>query len=87
MVDLSSGNKPLGLKWIFKRNIKADSSIDKYKAKLIVKGFRQKGLDYFDTYSLVIRITSIRDVGCVSYIYSLEIHQINMKIALLNSEL
>ena len=32
--------------------MKDDGTIDKYKARLIVKGFRQKeGLDYFDTYS------------------------------------
>ena len=40
--------------------MKADGTIDKYKARLVVKGFKQKeGLDYFDTYSLVTRITSI----------------------------
>ena len=40
--------------------MKADGSIDKHKARLVVKDFKQKeGLDYFDTYSLVTRITSI----------------------------
>ena len=60
LIDLPSGNKPLGSKWIFKRKMKDDRTIDKYKARLVVKGFRQKGLDYFDTYSPVTRITSIR---------------------------
>ena len=60
LVDLPPGNKPLGYKWIFKRKLKDDGTIDKYKARLVVKGFRQKeGLDYFDTYSPVTRITSI----------------------------
>ena len=41
--------------------MKDDGTIDKYKARLVVKGFTQKeGLDYFDTYSPVTRITSIR---------------------------
>ena len=41
--------------------MKDDGTIDEYKARLVVKGFRQKeGLDYFDTYSPVTRITSIR---------------------------
>ena len=32
--------------------MKDGGTIDKYKARLIVKGFREKeGLDYFDTYS------------------------------------
>ena len=40
LVDLPPGNKPLGSKWIFKRKMKDDGTIDKYKARLVVKGFR-----------------------------------------------
>ena len=40
LVDLSPGKKPLGSKWIFKRKMKADDIIDKYKARLVVKDFR-----------------------------------------------
>ena len=51
LVDLSLGSKPLGCKWIFKRKMKTDGSIDKYKKKLVAKGYKQQeGLDYFDTY-------------------------------------
>ena len=61
LVDLPPGNKPLDSKWIFKRKMKDNGTIDKFKARLVVKGFRQKeGLDYFDTYSPVTRITSIQ---------------------------
>jgi hypothetical protein len=38
-VELSPGSKPLGHKWIFKRKMKVDGTIDKYKARF-VKGFR-----------------------------------------------
>ncbi|XP_024010354.1 uncharacterized protein LOC112085375 [Eutrema salsugineum] len=61
LTDLPQRFKALGCKWIFKTKLKADGSIDKCKARLVVQGFRQKeGLDFFDTYSLVTRITSIR---------------------------
>nr|GEX19865.1 calcineurin B-like protein 4 [Tanacetum cinerariifolium] len=61
LVDLLSGCKPLGYKWIFKKKMNADGTIDKYKARLIIKGFRQhEGLGYFDTYWPVTRITPIR---------------------------
>ncbi|GJX57736.1 zinc finger, CCHC-type containing protein [Tanacetum coccineum] len=58
--DLPPGCKPLGCKWIFKRKMKVDGTIDKFKARLVIQGFRQKeGIDYFDTYAPVARITTI----------------------------
>ena len=63
-VDLPPRNKPLVCKQIFKRKLKVDGLIDKYKARPVAKGFKQKeGLDSFDTYSLDTRITSI-DCNC-----------------------
>ncbi|KAK4407669.1 Retrovirus-related Pol polyprotein from transposon TNT 1-94 [Sesamum angolense] len=86
--DLPSGSKPLGCKWILKRKYKADGSIDKYKARLVAKGFKQKeGLDFFDTYSPVTRITSIRVLIVIDALYDLKIHQMDVKTAFLNGEL
>ena len=39
IVDLSSDCKPLGPKWIFKRKMKLNGFIDKYKSKLVIKGY------------------------------------------------
>ncbi|KAF3648173.1 hypothetical protein FXO38_18296 [Capsicum annuum] len=88
LVDLPPGNKPSGSKWIFERKTKTDGTIEKYKARLVVKGFKQKeGLDYFDTYSPVTRITSIQMLISLAAVYGLEIHQMNVKTAFLNGEL
>ncbi|KAF3656105.1 hypothetical protein FXO38_14340 [Capsicum annuum] len=68
--------------------MKADGTIDKYKARLVVKGFKQKeGLDYFDTYSPVSRITSIRMLIVLAAVYDLQIHQMDVKTAFLNGNL
>ena len=37
LVDLPLDNKHLGYKWIFKRKMKQDVLIDKYKARLVMK--------------------------------------------------
>ncbi|GJR75331.1 calcineurin B-like protein 4 [Tanacetum coccineum] len=88
LVDLPPGCKPLGYKWIFKKKMKADGTIDKYKERLVIKGYRQReGLDYFDTYSPVTRITLIRMVLAIAALRNLEVHQMNVKTAFLNGDL
>ena len=68
--------------------MKPDGTIDKYKARLVVKGYRQKeGLDYFDTYSPVTRITSIRMLIALAAVHDLKIHQMDVKTTFLNGEL
>ena len=85
LVDLPPGSKPLGSKWTFKWKMKADGTIDKYKARL---GYKQKeGLDYFDTYSPVTRITSIRMILAIAALRNLEVHQMDVKTAFLNGDL
>ena len=61
LVDLPPGCKTIDCKWVLKKKLKPDGSIDKFKARLVAKAFKQKvDLDFFDTFSPVTRITSIR---------------------------
>ena len=62
-MDLPIDCKPLSSNLVFKRKRKVDGSIDNYKARLVIKYYKQtEGLDYFDTYSLMTRINFIRMV-------------------------
>ncbi|GJZ63363.1 zinc finger, CCHC-type containing protein [Tanacetum coccineum] len=86
--DLPPGCKPLGCKWIFKRKMKVDGAIDKFKARLVIQGFRQKeGIDYFDTYAPVARITTIRLLLVLAAIHNLVINQMDVKTTFLNGDL
>nr|GEV45287.1 zinc finger, CCHC-type [Tanacetum cinerariifolium] len=77
-----------GCKWIFKRKMKVDETVDKFKARLVIQGFRQKEwIDYFDTYALVARITTIRLLLALAAIHNSVIHQIDVKTAFLNGDL
>ena len=88
LVDLPPTCKPIGCKWIFRKKMKIDGTIDKFKARLVAQGFRQKlGIDHFDTYAPVARITTIRLLVALATIYHLEVHQMDVKTAFLYGEL
>src|SRR5436190_5070006 len=88
LTDLPPGCKPVGCKWVFKKKLGPDGTVDKYKVRLVSKGFtQQKGIDFFDTYSPVARISSIRVLLALASIYNMFIHQMDVKIAFLNGDL
>ena len=88
LVDLPVGSKPIGCKWVFRRKYNTNGSIQTFKARLVAKGFKQKeGVDYFDAYALVARITSIRVLLVLASIYKLIVHQMDVKTAFLNGDL
>ena len=54
----------------------------------MIKGYRQaEGLDYFDTYSPVTRINSIRMVLAIAALKDLEVYQMDVKMDFLNRDL
>ncbi|GKA59957.1 zinc finger, CCHC-type containing protein [Tanacetum coccineum] len=68
--------------------MKVDRTIDKFKARLVIQGFRQKeGIDYFDTYAPVARITTIRLLLALAAIHNLVVHQMDVKTTFLNGDL
>jgi hypothetical protein len=75
LVERSYGCKPVGCKWVFKKKLKPDGTIDKYKPHLVAKGYTQKeGKDFFDTYSPVVRLTTIRILHSLAASHGLLIH-------------
>jgi hypothetical protein len=88
LVDLPHGSKPIGCKWVFRRKYNTDGSLQTFKTRLVAKSFKQKeGIDYFDTYAPVARITSIRVLMELASIFDLYVHQMDVKTAFLNGDL
>jgi hypothetical protein len=71
-----------------KKKFKADGSLDKYKARVVAKGFtQQSGVDFIDTYSPVTKFTSVRIIMSIVTKFDLELHQLDVKTTFLNGEL
>ncbi|KAL4026095.1 hypothetical protein IC575_014519 [Cucumis melo] len=88
IVNLPPGCKVIGCKWVLRKKLKPNGSVDKYKARLVAKGFRQReNIDLFDTFSSVTRITSIRVLISIAVLNNLLIHQMDVKTAFLNGGL
>lgn len=52
---------PIGCKWVYKVKHKVDVIVKNCKARLVAKGFTQQlGVDYIETFSLVVIITTIK---------------------------
>lgn len=61
LVDRPSQCKTLKAKWIFNKKRAADGTTTRYKARFVAKGCNQKyGIDYNETFSPVVRYSSIR---------------------------
>jgi len=88
LVALPSGRRSIGNKWVLKIKRKADGSIECYKARLVAKGYTQEeGIDYEDTFSSVVRITSVCLILVIVAHMDLKLYQMDVRTAFLNGEL
>ena len=87
-VELPKGAKPFGCKWIFKTKKDSKGNVERYKARLIAKGFTQKeGIDFKETFSPISMKDSFIIIMPLVAHFDLELHQIDVKIAFLNGEI
>ena len=73
LVELPSGRKRVGSKWVFKVKTDEDGNVERFKARLVAQGFTQKfGTDYDETFCPVVRQESIRTLIALSVQHDLQ---------------
>jgi len=78
----------VGCRWVYNLKYHHDGSVDRYKAKLVVKGYTQTyGVDYFETFSPVARLNSIRILFSVAVNMERPLFQLDIKNAFLYGDL
>ena len=81
LVELPPGRKAIGCKWLFKLKHDVDSSVKRFKARLVAKSYAQKlRIDYDEIFSTV-RFSSIHFLLAFAVQHDFLIHQMDVETA------
>uniref|UniRef100_A0A0E0E2C1 Reverse transcriptase Ty1/copia-type domain-containing protein n=1 Tax=Oryza meridionalis TaxID=40149 RepID=A0A0E0E2C1_9ORYZ len=88
LVPRPSGVNVVIGKWIFRHKFQADESLDRYKARWVLRGFTQRpGIDFDETFSPVVKPATVRTVLSLTVSKDWPIHQLDVKNAFLHGTL
>ena len=88
MVRLPTEKKVIRCCWVFAVKVNPDGSIASLKARFGAKGYAQTyGMDYFDTFYLVAKMTYVRLFISLTATYNWDVHQLDIKNVFLHGDL
>ena len=85
LVKRPTNRKVIGVRWVFRTKLNVDGSINKHKARLVVKGYAKIfGVDFSDTFAPVARLDTIRLLIAIVAHRGWRVYQLDVKSAFLN---
>jgi hypothetical protein len=88
LTDLPPDKKAIKSRWIFKLKVNAEGKVERYRARLVAKGFSQMyGIDYTETFSPVVSYPALRMLIALAARLELKINHLDVIAAFLNGEL
>ena len=88
LVTIPRERDVVSLKLIYKIKLNQEGDIQRHKERLVSRGFTQKpGIDFYETFSPVARLETIRTVIVVAAQKKWKIFQLDVKSAFLNGKL
>lgn len=88
LVHIKPDSNAVGCKWVFKLKQRSDGTIERYKARLIAKGFHQQPeMDYGEMFSPVVKHTTVQLVLSIAIQFGWPIHQLDVYNAFLHGVL
>ncbi|GKD68088.1 retrovirus-related pol polyprotein from transposon TNT 1-94 [Tanacetum coccineum] len=88
LTTLPQNKHPIGSKWVFRIKYNANGSVDKYKARLVRKGYtQQEGINYTKTFAPVAKMVTVRRILVISSINNWPVQQLDINNTFLHGDL